>query len=328
MLASTAPSPVQGSTATSRLVYLVKVLAAAVAFACLVYFSDTSTLVAVLKEADYRFVAAGSAIFLYGQYLAAQRWRGVLASGELGVSRFDAFRLNLVGTFVGNFLPGQGSGDLVKSAFLFGRFPGRRAFLLASVVYDRLLGLSAMLALAVAGILLLGAVASDWSLVSTAGWMLGLVVVLVAVLALFHRLQPFRGFFRERLGKRFAGFSGEIAELFRNRRLFVRSFALSMIFQLSWALSLWMMLRAVRDTVPLVPVLLAAPLSVLIASVPISLGGLGVREGAFSLLMQRFGISADVATAGALLSLVPLLFASFLGAGLASKRYARQGRAT
>lgn len=327
-MATTSPNPLQGSKPVSRLVYFLKVLAAAVAFACLVYFSDTNTLVAALKQADYRFVAAGSAIFLYGQYLAAQRWLGVLASGELGVSRFEAFRLNLVGTFIGNFLPGQGSGDLVKSAFLFGHFPGRRAFLLASVVYDRLLGLSAMLTLAVAGIFLLGVLASDWSLVSTIGWMLGVVVALAAVLAFFHRLQPFRGFFRERLGKRFAGFSGEIAELFRNRRLFVRSFALSMIFQLSWALSLWMMLRAVSDTVQLVPVLVAAPLSVLIASVPISLGGLGVREGAFSLVMQRFGVSADVATAGALLSLVPLLFASFLGACLASKSYARQGRAT
>lgn len=327
-MASTTPSPLQGSKPVSRLVYLLKVLAAGVAFTGLVYFSDISALVAALKEADYRFVAAGSAIFLYGQYLAAQRWRGVLASGELGISRFEAFRLNLVGTFIGNFLPGQGSGDLVKSAFLFGRFPGRRAFLLASVVYDRLLGLSAMLTLAVAGILLLGVVASDWSLVSTVGWMLGVVVVLAAVAVLFHRLQQFGNFFRNRLGTRFAGFSGEIAELFGNRRLFARSFALSMIFQLSWALSLWMMLRAARDAVPLAPVLLAAPLSVLIASVPISLGGLGVREGAFSLLMQRFGISADVATAGALLSLVPLLFASFLGAGLASKAYTRQGRAT
>jgi glycosyltransferase 2 family protein len=318
----------QGSKPASRIVYLLKVSAAGVAFAGLVYFSDTTALVAALNEADYRFVAAGSAIFLYGQYLAAQRWRGVLASGELGVSRFEAFRLNLVGTFIGNFLPGQGSGDLVKSAFLFGRFPGRRAFLLASVVYDRLLGLSAMLTLAVAGMLILGLVAGDWPMISAFGWMLGGVLALGALLMLFYRLQPFDGFFRERLGKRFAGFSGEIAELFGNRRLFLRSFALSMIFQLSWALSLWMMLRAVRDAVPLVPVLLAAPLSVLIASVPISLGGLGVREGAFSLLMQRFGISADVATAGALLSLVPLLFASFLGAGLASKAYARRSRAT
>jgi len=323
-LASTAPSPIQGGTATSRLVYLLKVLAAAVAFACLVYFSDTSTLVAVLKEADYRFVAAGSAIFLYGQYLAAQRWRGVLVSGELGVSRFEAFRLNLVGTFIGNFLPGQGSGDLVKSAFLFGRFPGRRAFLLASVVYDRLLGLSAMLTLAVAGILLLGAVAGDWSLLSTAGWTLGLVVALATVAALFRQLLPFGNFFRDRLGKRFAGFSGEIAELFGNRRLFARSFALSMIFQLSWALSLWMMLLAVRDAVPLAPVLLAAPLSVLIASLPISLGGLGVREGAFSLLIQRFGISADVATAGALLSLTPLLIASCLGGYFICFKFPRQ----
>lgn len=296
------------------------------AFVCLYYFSDTRALTAALKNADYRFVGAGSAVFLYGQYLAAQRWRGVLTAGGVGVSRFQVLRLNLVGTFIGNFLPGQGSGDLIKSAFLFGRFPGRRAFLMASVVYDRLLGLSAMLTLAVVGALLLGWHTDDWSLVTVVGWLLLFSAGVLVPLAYLHRFRPLRNFFANRLGKRFTGFSGEIAELVKNRQLLVRSFVLSMIFQLSWALSLWMMLRAVVEDAPPVPVLLAAPLSVLVASVPVSLGGLGVREGAFSLLMQRFGIAADPATAGALLSLVPLLIASFLGACLSLTGNGRETR--
>lgn len=281
-----------------------------------------------MKNADYWFVGAGSAVFLYGQYLAAQRWRGVLAAGGVGVSRYETLRLNLVGTFIGNFLPGQGSGDLIKSAFLFGRFPGRRAFLMASVVYDRLLGLSAMLTLAGVGVLLLGWHDRDWSLASGVGWLLLFSGGIVITLACLHRLQPLRNFFGKRLGKRFAGFSSELAELVKNRQLLMRSFLLSMIFQLSWALSLWMMLRAVVEDAPLVPVFLAAPLSVLAASVPISLGGLGVREGAFSLLMQRFGVSAELATAGALLSLAPLLIASFLGACLSLTDNARETRLT
>ena len=209
--------------------------------------------------------------------------------------------------------------------FLFGRFPARRAFLFASVAYDRLIGLAAMLTLAVAGMLLLGMVEGDWWLFSKAAWLLGFVVALATVLALFRRRSLSGNFFRGRLENRFAGFSGEITELFGNRRLFARSFGLSMIFQLSWALSLWMMLRGIVDAVPLVPVLVAAPVSVFIASIPISLGGLGVREGAFSVLMQHFGISASVATAGALLSLAPILIASLLGAGLATKAYAQRG---
>jgi glycosyltransferase 2 family protein len=309
--------PAEGRSFASRVRYLFKVLAAAAAFAFLFHFTDTKALGTALQRADYWIVAAGSAVFLFGQYLAAQRWRGVLKSGSVTVSRLGALRLNLIGTFVGNFLPGQGSGDLVKSTFLFRRFPDRRAFLLASVVYDRLLGVLAMLGLALAGVVVLGAVDGDWSMANVAGWSLLFIAGLVAAIRYLHNMQLPWSFLGEFLGKRFAGFSGQLVELFRNRRLFLRSFALSVVFQLSWVLALWLMLRAVQPSATLAPVLLAAPLAVLVATVPVSLGGLGIREGAFSLLLQRFGVNADVATAGALLSLVPLLIASLLGACLA-----------
>lgn len=308
-----------------HLLYLVKVLVAAGIFACLFYFSNTEALGAALRRANYFSVAAGTMIFLYGQYLASLRWRGVLGSGSISVSRFEALGLNLIGTFIGNFLPGQGSGDLAKSAFLFGRFPDRRPFLLASVIYDRLLGLSAMLGVAMAGAFILGFERGDWSLANTAAWALILVAIILSAMIYVYRTQLLWQFLGERLNKRVASFFEQLAELMHNRLLFLRSLALSTAFQLSWALSVWMMLRAIQPGVPLIPVLFAAPTAVLVASMPISLGGLGVREGAFSLLMQRFGIDADVATTGALLSLIPLLIASFIGAYLTLSVQRRQG---
>lgn len=57
----------------------------------------------------------------------------------------------------------------------------------------------------------------------------------------------------------------------------------------------------------------ATQLFVLVVSLLISLGGLGVQEGVFSLLMQRLRFNIDIASAGGLLSLVPLFLASFFG---------------
>ena len=71
---------------------------------------------------------------------------------------------------------------------------------------------------------------------------------------------------------------------------------------------------AVSPGMYLLPVLIAAPLAVLVASLPISIGGLGVREGAFVLIMQQLGVNAEVAAAAALLAILPLLFASIVGA--------------
>lgn len=280
----------------------------------LFYFSDFRALSTRFREADFMLVAVGSGIFLAGQYIAAQRWRGVLKSGCVDISRRDAWRLNMIGTFFGNFLPGQGSGDMVKSGFLFSRFPGERAFLLASVVYDRLLGLLAIVGVALSGVFMLGFTKGDWSLATTALAILACMVILIVGSFYAHRFHWIWNLLGERMKKRFISFFESLAELIGNRKLFFRSMALSILFQLSWVLSLWVMLLAVHSKISFIPVLLSGPLAVLIASVPISLGGIGVREGAFSLLMQRFGIDADAATAGALLSLIPILLASLAGA--------------
>lgn len=296
------------------LIYVAKALVACLLLAGLFYFSDFQALRVRFREADFSIVACGAAIFLAGQFLAAQRWHGILKSGAVDISRWDALRLNMIGTFFGNFLPGQGSGDLVKSGFLFGRFPEQRAFLVASVIYDRLLGLFAIVSVALTGVFILGFTKGDWSLMMMTA-LLSICIALLIVASFYaHRFHWIWGFLGERMKLRFISFFEHLAGLIRNPGLFFRSFILSVFFQLSWVLALWLMLLAVHSTIPFIPVLLGGPLAVLIASVPISLGGIGVREGAFSLIMQRFGVNADVATAGALFSLIPIFIASLAGA--------------
>ncbi len=251
---------------------------------------------------------------MYGQYLAAQRWRLVLAVGSMPVSRLTALRLNLVGTFVGNFLPGQGGGDIVKATFLFSTFPEHKPALMASVVYDRILGLLAILALAGIGALSVGNETGDWHLAALVGWGILCLTCLFFVLWLTRNLLSFGGLLKTWFGRKLGSFTDAFLCFSMSHALLIRCLALSLAFQLLWAVSVWLMMRAVSDAVPFVFVLLAAPISVLVAAVPISLGGLGVREGVIALVLSQFGVETAVATAGAILSLAPILLASLLGA--------------
>jgi uncharacterized protein (TIRG00374 family) len=301
------------------LIYLLKLLVVIAAIGSLLYFSDLKAINGALRQADYGWVAAGTVVFLVGQYLSSQRWRGILQAGLIIISRLAALRLNLIGTFSGNFLPGQGAGDIVKATLLFERFPDRKLFLLTSVAYDRLMGLIAILALSALAACLLVMRNGDWSAAYHVVWAAGLVLLLTLLATQLHRPKWLWRLLGERMGRMLAGFSETLLSLFRQRPLFLRTLGLSLLFQLSWVLALWLMLLAIQPGVPLLPVMLAAPLSVLIASIPITLGGLGVRESAFSLLMQQFGVSAGVATTAALLSLIPIIIFSAIGAFLFTK---------
>lgn len=298
-------------------IYLLKLLVVIAAIGSLLYFSDLKAIKGVLNLADYRWVVAGTAIFLVGQYLSSQRWRGILQVGQIIISPLAALRLNLIGTFSGNFLPGQGTGDIVKATLLFERFPDCKLFLLTSVVYDRLLGLIAILILSALSACLLIMRNGDWHAIHYVFWGVCLVLALTFLVTRLHRLKWFWRLMDESLGKRLAGVSENLMILFSQRSLFLRTLFLSLLFQFTWVLALGLMLHAIEPTLPMLPVLLAAPLSVLIASIPITLGGLGVREGAFSLIMQQFGVAADVASSAALLSLLPILIASIAGGLLA-----------
>jgi len=301
------------------------------AFAGLIYLSNPAALVRALSGADYGLIVAGVLFFFAGQLVAALRWYGIVRTEVRCVTRMEIFGLNLIGTFVGNFIPGQGGGDLAKSALLFPKAPDKRAFLLASVIYDRLVGLMTMILLGGGMMLVLGMGQGRWGM-----YLLILLVVAAVLLALALGRKVWQACFRRmcafpwlaRMAHHIGRFSQELRALFINGSLFARCIGLSLVFQISRALVLWIMLRSILPEAQFLPVIVASPISTLIATLPITFGGLGIREGAFSLLMQKFGQPVDAAAAAALLALIPLFISSAIGAlllGLNYRSYVHRG---
>ncbi|WP_054515682.1 lysylphosphatidylglycerol synthase transmembrane domain-containing protein [Achromobacter xylosoxidans] len=320
---------IHGPTAgTRRLRFVLKAAFAVVVCALLINLADPALLWRSMQRADGLYVLAGSAVFLGGQLAAAQRWRGILRAGGIDLGTRRVFALNLMGASAGTFLPGQGSGDLVKCTLLFPSYPTRRGFLIASCLMDRMAGLMGTLCLAAAGAILLRATQQDWTL---GLYIVGGGAIMLLLLLAGHRYREHilaSRLARNKISAAIISCVRELGRLAANPRLALSSLALSLLFQASWALSLWCMLRSVMPDAPLPAVMFAAPISILIATVPVSLGGLGVREGAFTLLMQRFDVPADLATVAALLSLLPIIITAATGAVLFALRFRVQAAAT
>lgn len=292
---------------------LLKLAGATTAFALLFYFADFRQVLSTLSLAEPAWVAMGVTVFLAGQIVAATRWRLILQHGEVRVPLRTALRINLIGTFAGNFLPGAATGDLAKSALLFNAFPGKRAFLLTSVVYDRLLGLAAIFILLLVGTLLTGFIRNEWVLLTYAACGSLFFIAALFILASGTILPGLIRLLPQAWSARIANFMRELRSLFQTRRLIGSALQLSLVFQLSWVISQWAMLNAVTTHAPFVPVLVASTASLIISLLPITLNGLGLREGTFSYLLQHFGIEPELAVAAALLSLLPILVSSAIG---------------
>jgi len=116
----------------------------------------------VLLRVNPWAVAGGTALGVSMLLVRAVRWRLLCGGLGLRVGLREALRIYLVGTFAAAATPGR-VGDIVKAYYVRDRRPeGGLAAGIASVVYDRLLDLGQICALALGAVVLLPMVARAW----------------------------------------------------------------------------------------------------------------------------------------------------------------------
>ena len=244
-------------------------------------------------------LATGLAILLTiaAVIVSAWKWQLLLRAVDQDVSLFRLSDAYLVGLFFNNFLPSNIGGDVAR-ADVIGRHTGRLGVVVASIAGERLL----------AG-LALGATASvalvvRQELVGVVGSGVGAVMFgFIALTALFS-ISQIRGYLIRRLGQ--SGRRGSIARSVESlgRTLsdpwtVLAVFALSVVFQALVVAVAWAGFMAVGAPVSIGVCFVLIPVISAIQLVPVSLGGFGVREGAYAFL---FGQCCAIAPTAAIAS--------------------------
>jgi uncharacterized membrane protein YbhN (UPF0104 family) len=92
------------------------------------------------RNLDYGPLILAGLVCLAGLLLTFYRWYLLVRAQELPFAVSDAMRLGLIGYAMSNFLPTSVGGDIIKAAFV-AREQSRRAIAVATVIFDRVLGL-------------------------------------------------------------------------------------------------------------------------------------------------------------------------------------------
>lgn len=266
------------------------------------------------------------AVYAATQAVSAARWQ--LLARPLGFH--EPFRRYLryyyVGMFFNLVLPTSVGGDVVRGWCLDGK-SGRRAGAFISVIADRVSGVVVLLLLALVALPFRPPELPAW-LTWTVGGMAGGTLLALAILFFFGRMA----------GTRHSAFSSQHPVLgtvsrwsFRSRnlqsaihdlqsaifpspRVFVLSTALSVVVQLANVLVVWLIGQALHLAVPDSYYLILVPTVTLLTLLPISLNGMGVREGATALMLTPLGVEAGTAVTLAFLWFAVFLLPSIGGA--------------
>jgi glycosyltransferase 2 family protein len=100
-----------------------------------------------LRTADYRWAAAGLLAYVMVEVSAAIRWQILLRVQNIRLTLPRVSGLFLIGMFYNQFLPGGTGGDIIKSYLLLKETANRKAGALLAVVFDRLIGLVALVSI-------------------------------------------------------------------------------------------------------------------------------------------------------------------------------------
>jgi uncharacterized protein (TIRG00374 family) len=301
------------------LVQIVKIAVSVGLIAFLFYKLSPENLLADLARVSPWQLVISTVIFFVSVGLGAYQWHLLLRAGGIVLPFPKTFKVYFVGMFFNNFLPAGVGGDVMKiyDVTRVGNDPHQ---VFAVTMLDRVIGIAGLcvLALAASFILLAGEGLDNLYLyiVIFAG-----CVAPVLALIMNKRLSRWvRRLFGKitlwGLGSRFDQVFRHLGEYRRLRMLLVRLTVLAMAVQFLRVVTHVLVAQSfgiVVTNLNFIQFFVFVPLLSLIMILPISINGLGVREGAGILLFTQIGFTKEQALLMELITYAIMVMVSLLG---------------
>jgi hypothetical protein len=285
---------------------VLQVALTAVAVVLMLRLVDVADAARILAAARPGLVVAAVALYLMGQVMSAYRWRLIGGAVGLGGGLARYVRFYFIGMFFMFFGPSTLGGDFVRGLYL-AEGGGRRARAFNSVLFDRLNGLVVLIAIgAVAFVLFPGyglpapllylTVAAGGVLVL--GWVLAPTMTAL-VLPPTHRLRRF--------------VESDLGPFWRDRGMLAAVSGVSVVFHLVQIGTQFLVARALGIELPLSYICVFHPLVSALSAIPVTLSGIGLREGGYLYFLAHYGIDRERALAFGLLWLLVIIANSLVG---------------
>jgi glycosyltransferase 2 family protein len=279
----------------------------------LVIRSDVRAIAEAIGGADAGWVGLAFALMMGSLVISAFRWEVFLRSLDLELAPGPTMRLTFVGAFFNAFLPTGVGGDAYKAMRVRGPdVPLSKT--LASVLLDRIAGIVCLAALGLAAAIARLAAGDDGPVVPVASLISLGVLTAAGVLVLFGEKIL-------RTGR--STWFGLRPRLQRTGRALTEAgtHPRSVRWGLLWGVATQVLAvaghlalaRALSLAVPAAALTLGLVIATVAATAPITINGLGFREGAWVWMLGLYGVRGDTALAYALLILGIFLATSAIG---------------
>ncbi|MCX8033920.1 MAG: flippase-like domain-containing protein [Thermodesulfovibrio sp.] len=218
----------------------------------------------ILSEVNIFLFLLSSLLYVVSSYISTLRWNLFIPSNaDITLNRL--FSLYMIGCFFNIFLPGIIGGDVIKIILMRKKTGFKEA--IGSVFIERYMGFFALLMLGVLFfVIFYKKMPENWTiyLVPSVFIVFLLGTILLYFLGRFSILRDLREYFFK-----------------ISRKLFLQAFFYSLFVQILVMISVYIIFWSLNVSINFYEIVIYLPIIIILATLPISISGVGVREWGF-----------------------------------------------
>lgn len=225
----------------------------------------------LLCDAAWQPLALATLLLVIAGFTGMGAWHALLQSHSSSIPLISITAAHWSGMFFNSFLPTNIGGDIIRGTLITPHVP-QRHFIVASLIADRLLGLYSLA--------MIGAIAlTDKLYGTTAACIVAvcatlLVIITPLIAKTLLRTQPPSRFAPYRLARIF----WSIVTITATPRPFLKAALYSLITQIIRVWQNLFIIKALALNIPEVDIWTIIPVFGIVSALPLSIGGLGLRE--------------------------------------------------
>jgi uncharacterized protein (TIRG00374 family) len=284
-----------------------------------------------INNSKKEFLIFSILIYGFSLYLTVERLKILLAVNNIFTTMWTLIRISMIGNFFSLILPGAVSGDLIKFVYLARLEKCKKIETAITIFVDRLIG---MVGLAIVTIiiliffLLMHELELKQAYIKFAIWGVVIISILGFLMVFFVSLQSNGNkkttVFFERIKKIFPSKIKKTIEkilkafnLFRKDSFAILKAALiSISIHILLGVSLFLTARSVGENIlKFGSYIFATALGNLISIIPITPGGIGIRDVGLSIILKNFGAVNEIAGVVPVVMTFIIILFRFIGCG-------------
>lgn len=281
--------------------------------------TNVNEVFSIVKHVDVTEICMAILIVLLTKLLMSARWKLIVDSHFMPISYAESIYIILVSGTAGFFSPGGVAADFLKGYHVYKK-DKNLSKVTSIVVIDKLIGILSMLILIsiVSSYLLFSHYQGGSDMLKPVAFISSLIVLSVffGVLILIRfeeKIAKFASNLPVKMRKMFGTINSVFKGITLNKTLMMQAFGLSLFMQILRSLIFYFILSSLSIDVNFIYVMIYFPIVFMLTLLPVTFGGVGVREGATFVLFEQFGVNWEYSIVSGLIFYAMQLLMAVLG---------------